>query len=307
MGTLTLRIYPADITLRLADHTYVETICSDGNKKGWGCWGGKTNGKFVLSGAGSSIRANMIAGDDEKAGITCYLYNGVCHQAANRVLLPANRLIDRKKVRGYSLSEGLFGPYGRVRSKYFCYAPFERHAGVTGDLEKCEPVPPEVSDESMDAQVQSTEPDEREAAYIEGVLKMYADAASIFTTEAAEDADQKSQAETFHTSLFLYMAEHNLGSPLDKTLSNNLIQAREPIEKARAEREESYANEEMRAEEFVSAFNDMTRTFQDAMANVMNPEQYTTLFNLEPGVHIKLADPDIVKEAFGIDDYGKAA
>lgn len=57
--------------------------------KVWGCWGGKTGGTALRRAPGSTLRADRIAEPDERAGITCYLINGVCHQAANRILLPA--------------------------------------------------------------------------------------------------------------------------------------------------------------------------------------------------------------------------
>jgi hypothetical protein len=40
-------------------------------------------------GAGSTLRADAIAEPDERAGITCYAINGVCQQAAKRILLAA--------------------------------------------------------------------------------------------------------------------------------------------------------------------------------------------------------------------------
>ena len=86
MGILVAKRYPTKLFLKLADHTYVE--CGTG-KKAWGCWGGKTGGTALRQAPGSTKRADRIAQTDEKANIKCYLINGVCHQAANRILLPA--------------------------------------------------------------------------------------------------------------------------------------------------------------------------------------------------------------------------
>src|SRR5262249_46453945 len=72
----------------------------------------------------------------ERGGITCYLINGVCHQAANRILLPAG--ITVRGARGYEVSEALFGTYGRPGGVFgLCKAPFDQHAGTTGDLPAC--------------------------------------------------------------------------------------------------------------------------------------------------------------------------
>src|SRR5947199_331551 len=77
--------YPTDLFADAADHTYVKC---EGGGRAWACWGGKTGGKELRRATGSTQRADAIAERDEKASITCYLINGVCHQAANRILLP---------------------------------------------------------------------------------------------------------------------------------------------------------------------------------------------------------------------------
>ena len=109
MGILIAKHYPTKMVLKLADHTYVE--CGTGGKA-WGCWGGKSGGTVLRKAPGSTKRADKIAQPDEKAGIKCYLINGVCHQAANRILLPAG--ITVRGARGYSVSEAIYGPYGRI-------------------------------------------------------------------------------------------------------------------------------------------------------------------------------------------------
>jgi hypothetical protein len=131
MGTLVAKKYPTKLFANAADHTYVE--CSNG-ARGWSCWGSKTGGTAFNSGAGSTNRADSIAEPNERAGITCYLINGVCHQAANRILLPAGILVSA--ARGYSVSSAIFGPYGRA-GLWPCSALFNQYAGITGDLPGC--------------------------------------------------------------------------------------------------------------------------------------------------------------------------
>src|SRR5262245_5474911 len=133
MGDLVAKRYPAKLFANLADHTYVE--CGTGGK-GWACWGGKNGGTELRRATGSTKRADEIAEPDEHAGITCYLINGVCHQAANRILLPAS--ITVRGARGYEVSEALFGTYGRPGGFLgMCKAPFDQQAGTTGDLPEC--------------------------------------------------------------------------------------------------------------------------------------------------------------------------
>lgn len=90
---------------RNVDHTYVTSSCG----LSWGCFGRCNGGKPVVSGQGSSIVAHCLSHPNETAGIN-YLYNGVCHQASNRILYAAG--ITVKGSHGYGASVMLYGIYG---------------------------------------------------------------------------------------------------------------------------------------------------------------------------------------------------
>ena len=290
MGTLIAMAYPTPLFAKQADHTYVK--CGT-DKKAWACWGGKSGGSELRRGSGSTKRADRVAQPDEKAGIKCYLINGVCHQAANRILLPAG--ITVRGARGYSVSEALFGTYGRVGS-WPCKSPFNQYPAETGDLPECTEAP------LMKARSQAAELPVRTAAdkldwqYINGVLGIYGEAQTMMKARILVAAE----AQSFHLRLFMYMAEFNLGPMLDKTLANKLKQVRSRIEKVRVKAETVFANEKMKAQEFVDAFNKATIDFQDEMASVMQPAQYETLFDLKPGDHVILADQNIVSKVFDL-------
>lgn len=289
MGTLIVMAYPTKLFANAADHTYVK--CGTG-KKAWGCWGGKKGGKELRRGQGSTQRADKIAQPNEKAGIKCYLVNGVCHQAANRILLPAG--ITVRGARGYNVSEALYGTYGRV-GHWPCKSPFKKYPRVTGDLAKCVPEAVEGVLAASSTRVLSTS-DKLDWQYIQGVLKIYKSgqsmqkAESLATTEVAD----------FHVKLFMYMAEFNLGSMLDKKMSSKLQKVRLKTEKKRLKTETAFAKDKMKAQEFVDAINKATIDFQSEMANAMTPEQYESLFELKPGDNVTLADPSIVSKVFGV-------
>lgn len=284
MGTLIAMAYPTTLFAKQADHTYVK--CGTG-KKAWGCWGGKKGGSELRRGTGSTKRADKIAQPDEKAGIKCYLINGVCHQAANRILLPAG--ITVRGARGYSVSEALFGTYGRV-GYWPCKSPFNQYPSETGDL-------PECIGTSVTTELKvRTSADKLDWQYINGVLGIYSEAQNMMKARTVAP----DEAQGFHLRLFMYMAEFNLGPMLDKSLANKLKQVRNKVEKVRAKAEAAFANEKMDAREFVDAFNQATIDFQDEMASVMKPAQYETLFDLKPGDHVILADQNVVSKVFGL-------
>ncbi|WP_284213492.1 hypothetical protein [Methylobacterium oxalidis] len=88
------------------DHTYVTSDCGFV----WRCFGRWQGGGEICRDLGDSRIAHCLAGPDATAGIV-YGVTGVCHQAANRILHPANR-ITVSSARGYAVSRVAFGPYG---------------------------------------------------------------------------------------------------------------------------------------------------------------------------------------------------
>lgn len=97
------------------DHTYVQT--ADIYYK---CHGGVDNGKQICSGMSDvNFSEQMAKGNlsvidgvkinDGDAGIS-YLVTGVCHQIANRLLIPARILVN--KASGYIVSFIFYGHYG---------------------------------------------------------------------------------------------------------------------------------------------------------------------------------------------------
>lgn len=285
MGTLIAMAYPTALFAKQADHTYVK--CGTG-KRAWSCWGGKRGGHEVRRGTGSTLRADKIAGADERAGITCYLLNGVCHQAANRILLPAG--ITVRGARGYSISEALFGTYGRV-GFWPCRAPFNRYPKLTGDLPECTG---KARKRGPTAPRALAAADKLDWHYIQGVLKIYDEAKPLLRAKTIS----VSQAGNFHLKLFMYMAEFHLGPMLDKALAKRLKEVRRNTERTRAKVERPFAFGEAEPLEFVRAFDEITLAFQDEMANSMTPEQYQTLFDLKPDERIVLADQTIIEKLF---------
>src|SRR5262245_56550592 len=178
MGELIAMRYPIPLVANLADHTYV--TCGTGGRS-WSCWGGKTGGTELRRGEGSTRRADQIAGPDERGGITCYLINGVCHQAANRILLPAE--ITVRGARGYEVSEALFGTYGRPGGVFgLCKAPFDQHAATAGDLPACAAAPGLRAVKRWAAPRRTAAARAGERRYLRGVLAIYRKARAPFAS-----------------------------------------------------------------------------------------------------------------------------
>jgi hypothetical protein len=276
MGTLVARHYPTKLFLQLADHTYVE--CGNGGK-GWSCWGGKTGGALLRQGPGSTKRADAIAGPKERAGITCYLINGVCHQAANRILLPAR--ITVRGARGYGVSEALFGTYGRPRGFFgLCKAPFHQHPNVQGDLPECQAGGP--------GPTSSAARGEDDPGYLDRVLGTYQDAEKGLASARGFDADEWMG---FQLRLFSLQIEHRLEGGIQGRRGPALLDIRRSFESARREFEEPFEKEKLGPQKLVEAFEKANESFQNGVANVLEPGEYQALFDAERGDIVKLADP----------------
>jgi len=293
MGTLVTMRYPTRLALGLADHTYVK--CANGGKA-WSCWGGKTGGTELRRGQGSTARADAIAGHDEKAGIRCYLVNGVCHQCANRILFPAS--ITVRGARGYGISEIRFGTYGRPRGKgvfSFCVAPFKQYPNVTGDLPECVAAAPAMQEPGRPQDAASMRHDAAEADYLRRVTEVYGQRVA-----GADPGMQAGGADLvqFMVTLFDLKLDFNLGGERKDRNRGKLRDMRVQLEKAQIEIEEALSEQKMRTGEFVKESDRLTVGFQKEAAHILNAEHYQALFDLKQGEFVGLADPSIVEQAF---------
>jgi len=280
MGVLIAKKYSTKLFLNAADHTYVE--CGTGGKA-WGCWGGKTGGTAFNSGTGSTKRADCIAKPDERAGITCYLINGVCHQAANRILLPAGILVSA--ARGYGVSSALFGTYGKT-GFWPCSAPFDQCPGVSGDLPECI-----ARSRSPKAAITRTQPaTEAEVKYNRSVKQAYAK----FDPLAASPLDTMQ----FHANLFDRQVKFRLGEDLG-SVAVSLRLVKENFELDHRHIVVKFGQKKMSPAEFIKAFNELTLKFQDDTASSLNKTQYKKLLDMGHDERVVLADPAIILSLYG--------
>lgn len=289
MGILIAKCYPTKMFLKLADHTYVE--CGTG-KKAWKCWGGKTGGTLLRKAPGSTKRADKIAQPDEKAGIKCYLINGVCHQAANRILLPAG--ITVRGARGYSISEAIFGPYGRI-GVWPCKSSFKKYRTTSGDLSACVPVG--KKDIRAASSLKRSADDKADWQYIQKTLEIYSEG----EIQIKKKTLQPSDARKLQVKLFQLMVDFHLAPMVGKKLNTKILNAREVTEKRIEKAQGGITKVKTDMGEYAKAINKITKRFQDDMANLLSADAYKALFDLKPDERVMLADPDILFKEYKVD------
>jgi hypothetical protein len=294
MGTLIAMRYRLALTANLADHTYV--VCGDG-AKAWGCWGDDAGGTALRSGAGSTRRADAIAGGHARAGIDCYLINGVCHQAANRVLLPAG--ITVRGAAGYDVSEALFGTYGRPHGLAgLCPAPFFRRAGIDGDLAPGRTRVEVLRPGRLSAAARADERvlRRRERRYLAAVQDLYG-RATVATT-LASSARHTNEAEDFQMLLFRLKVAFQLPSAASGRMAIRLDVIRRATERVRLDIERSFLHGDLTPLAFAHEFNGIVLAFQEAAAGVLSRRDYRALFGGARGDAYVLANPAIVQQAY---------
>jgi len=279
MGTLVAKKYATKLFVGAADHTYVE--CGTG-ARAWSCWGGKTGGTAFNHGIGSTERANAIAEADERANIGCYLVNGVCHQAANRILLAAGILVTR--ARGYQVSAAMFGPYGRPGMKR-CKSPFLQYATITHDLRECAPPDPRAERPPMPPVSAA------EHSYICTAKAAYARFHRFHAQEIGTVDIIKFQRVLFERNIGL-----RLGADFD---ASKVVHIQESIQIVQAHLIDALGRKEMPRVEFVILFNRLTIRLQNEMASLLSAQRYARLFDLGRDERVVLADPMGVAAAFG--------
>lgn len=280
MGTLLAKHYPTKVFLGLADHAYVE--CGT-QAVGWGCWGGKTGGTVLRSAPGSTNRANSIAQPDERANIKCYAINGVCHQAANRILLPAGITVEG--VKGYSVSSALYGTYGLTSGPFgICPSPFHKYPDVSGDLDAC----------ALESKSIESAPGKETPEYLNEVLAIYekAEKAGLL---GAEKQFSTEEHVAFFKELFASMAQNKLKGAFEK-ISKNILDVRSRTERDKIKLIELYTKNEIKIKEYAENFDKMTIKFQDEMANCLSENEYKQLFTIAPGDKVTILDLDIIEK-----------
>jgi hypothetical protein len=276
MGRLIAKAYATKSLAYLADHTYVE--CGAG-ARGWGCWGGKTGGRTLGYGDNAStLRADAIAEPNERAGITCYGINGVCHQAANRILIPVDGEVHG--ANGYSLSAMIFGIYGRPFGPgELCAAPIKKHTSITGDFDEC-------------SDIGSSHP--------EGELAGEEKYRSIARTNS-RDLYEKPEfmSPSTNSRLRFQLAQVEIfATPRLSSLKDapaqlaNLMDVKYKFETSRINLEDYYAERGALTPQFAMAFNELTVAFQQRLGHALPRDSYISLLNSLPEQPWVLLNPE---------------
>lgn len=225
----------------------------------WGCWGGSSGGAEVCSGSGSVPVARCVAGADGCASIR-YMIDGVCHQAANRILRPCGATVTN--ARGYNVSFITYGQYGHGAWRWTdcCIACDAEHllggSGPSGG-------PPGL--------------DESEARYV----------------PQPNDRDEHIRSCVARFEQLIDAAPE----PIERTLVERADQAVAAMTARQFDLLSSFEQRHLAADEFYRSFTDATREGYTRVDQALGRDRFLRLFGAPPEAVAELFDPEAFAKA----------
>ncbi|WP_044797571.1 hypothetical protein [Bacillus cereus] len=248
-----IRGYAINLRSSTADHTYVKS--SDGCT--WPCFGRSEGGCEICVGSADSKVCNELAEPDSHADIT-YGITGVCHQAANRILLPTCKTV--KEAGGYFASTFVYGVYGTDAQEFF----------VKHQIQPCT------------ASTDST----KESEFIKNVQKIY-------TPLNMRINNNNSHIDLLDQEFVLFL-EYKLDNNVNNTLSVKLKEIHTNFHKRKIELINNLHNQKISPRDYANQLNKELSATLDKFAKELTVTEFKKLFNLMPDEHVILVDPEII-------------
>lgn len=270
MATLTGRYW--------GSHTYVTS--SDGLE--WECGGG-TYGPInpICSGTGSSSIANCISqGWRSMAGIT-YGVNGVCHQAANRILYETGQIV---WFWAYYTSFPLYGHYGVMG--WFTEQAWNDRKRNCGILYLSKHIDPKMK----------LEENERIHKYLQDLLILSTLTEAERTQKYGASNDPLADTGLLNQELRLWI-KYRLGEKVNKEKMEKMIKAQNLLFQntltARSNLLNSVDNPQRNAHDINQQLSVCLKNFKD----ILGAEEYQQAFETDQ-TDVIVVDPEIVLDAY---------
>lgn len=140
---------------------------------------------------------------------------------------------------------------------------------------------------------------EAEVQYLDKALDIYSKVGEIRTGIMSFRPIDDTEFVDFQLALFMHQADFLLSSKLEARVASIIKEIRRTTEIERIKIENQFEEKELKPLDFVKAVDDEIASFQNEMANALEPQLYEDFFGLKPGETVTLSDPDIVKQVYG--------
>lgn len=259
------------------EHTYV----TSSNGYSWNCWGRDKGGKEICRARGNARLANKIAQPqppDEGfailynnipcARIERYLIDGVCHQAANRILFPAKRLVD--KAKGSVITCAWFGLYGYGKDAFEWASLMGTHKSLY--LSRHRSIPQEDASQKDDSNLND---DTAITCYIHNAIRHYSENSENVRNKDIELNDPDVRLR-FLGKQFELMVNYRLGhTPQSMT---DLLEAQRKMLVDKINADNKFLKNPENPEPFLESINDQVNIFLNSCQMILGDEIYATIF-----------------------------
>lgn len=262
------------------EHTYVTS--SDGYV--WKCWGKSAGGQPICSGEGDSLQADCLSQKNSHAGII-YGVTGVCHQTANRVLLPAQCIVS--KAQKYWVTVMVYGTYGTKR--------FNSLAELRSRIARCYQgaVPPELqvsgAESPGDAGIAQGGDDK---LYLKRLNLMYRDFLESFK-DSETRRGKEGDAGLLNRELEI-MVEYRLGAETDIREVHSMRRLQDELLREKELYDDALLRKFLKPRHYANKVNDLVSETCNRIRGVVGEEKFQKIFGLSPDASFEIVDPEII-------------
>lgn len=249
----------------VADHTYVGS--AEGFK--WRCWRKGKDGHLIVEATGDIRQAKCMAEDFKGHAGILYGLTGVCHQSANRILYSSRITVHMAK--GYAASHLLFGTYG-----------IHDLTGVSNwEYKKIKCMPGLLKTEVM---VGGED-------YFEQVNQLYRFyKVNFHDLNQNHEFVQKGELEA--------LMRVKLKGAMDQYRMEQLHGIREKLLERKQHLSGQLLSKALTPKSFSRQVNEALNDCLVAMASIITDQEYLDLFQVAPGITIKVVDEVIMMKQF---------
>lgn len=272
LGSVWAMVYPTILALRMADHTYVSAVDTDGNTYDWLCFGKDADGteleNTLTEDTADLTTIGFMASEPPcKWPMEYYLRIGVCYQCANRALYYTGKTVAESD--GYDFFASIYGTYGdETISESHPYS-----------MKNCIDASPPWQGEPL-ASVFGNRVGEAGQTYpIEDESQLYHTYFQDNKPRAFKENQDKGYAG-YLDALFLMRIRKKLGADFPDGTAHQLVDIRNRYRAHKSALDRETLENWMSEEDVVGQYQRLFNSLADEYKSVLTPAEYETMFDL---------------------------
>ncbi len=293
------------------DHTYVGYVENDPKNPiySWKCHGRDKGGEEICRGNGDLRIADCLSHEDSNAGLI-YGVSGVCHQMANRILLPAGVIVSDAK--GFGLSTFTYGIYGQLNPIFFATLNPLALIAATKAAKKIRKEWSARKARCLKTKKSLSQPSgskilsaggSPEQVFLQQVIDLHA---GELTKSATEDnvfsiKDKELGEKELREKEFKLFMEYRLGEELNSEITELVLKAHSEFNEEKSKADANLLGDDISIDEYVNCGNEHITEVLAQIAKDMNDDaKFKALYDISPPKDtFILIEPEIAAKVHG--------